>query len=515
MAPTQGKLRKCASGDEIMQRWKALSLKHRREVLTFKDRGLVNGIVVALGFIQSQHEACLEAGLKLCSEEESPFDKSILLGDILSMKAKGHKIDEYGHNVVDTSTYILEVADSFLERDDVLEELRLVLPDFLEPGARSRRRPMPMPRWKQLWEVLPASFEILEQQLAQTMEQAFWTLGTDPKWCTKDSNGVAGEEAPKEVALEAWMIDDTSAKTSRKVRKKKNKAGPLRCNSIGSELSLQTTSTCYSFSGSDDDLSRQTSFLGTSPSEADEEGEELQSPLIHSEVEPQVLQADEQQISVDLSSSLRSSNDVVEDHALVAEGGDAKLAEDVQVRAVGPPPGLEQHVKEIAIPAELSATPREHFVLSPPPGLLLPLACHPEQDLTEMFMMQQQLEAASASPLDQAGSVEPAYMWPAYQDCNQSWNLRSMLATQQQVLLQGAWHEQLASFSSMQVDEWLVINNFSQYREHILKVAGDICDLTEMQDEDCVELFKDCGMPKLAARRFRKAVRLLGAIVSE
>ena len=42
-------------------------------------------------------------------------------------------------------------------------------------------------------------------------------------------------------------------------------------------------------------------------------------------------------------------------------------------------------------------------------------------------------------------------------------------------------------------------------------VAGELDDLKEMENEDFDELVKDCGIPKLAAKRFKKDLIAIGA----
>ena len=54
----------------------------------------------------------------------------------------------------------------------------------------------------------------------------------------------------------------------------------------------------------------------------------------------------------------------------------------------------------------------------------------------------------------------------------------------------------------------------TKYSSKIQEIAGDVDDLKEMNDEDADELISECGMPKLAARRFKKALLELGANVS-
>lgn len=62
--------------------------------------------------------------------------------------------------------------------------------------------------------------------------------------------------------------------------------------------------------------------------------------------------------------------------------------------------------------------------------------------------------------------------------------------------------------------EWIDSKNMTKYSKNILDIAGDVDDLKMMTDEDADELIAECGMPKLAARRFKKALSELGADVS-
>ncbi|KAJ1455182.1 P-loop containing nucleoside triphosphate hydrolase protein [Pelagophyceae sp. CCMP2097] len=61
--------------------------------------------------------------------------------------------------------------------------------------------------------------------------------------------------------------------------------------------------------------------------------------------------------------------------------------------------------------------------------------------------------------------------------------------------------------------EWIDEKNLGKYAAQIADVAGDLDDLLEMEEGDAVDLIRECGMPKLAARRFRKALIELGAKV--
>merc|ERR1712048_549704 len=74
--------------------------------------------------------------------------------------------------------FLMHLKPAFLHREDLFDELKVVLPDLF---ASSRRVPLPRPHWKRLWHTLPTSFEELEKQLAMTLEQAFWALNLDAR----------------------------------------------------------------------------------------------------------------------------------------------------------------------------------------------------------------------------------------------------------------------------------------------------------------------------------------------
>eukprot|EP00621_Florenciella_sp_RCC1693_P014038 CAMPEP_0182544526 /NCGR_PEP_ID=MMETSP1323-20130603/33265_1 /TAXON_ID=236787 /ORGANISM="Florenciella parvula, Strain RCC1693" /LENGTH=49 /DNA_ID=CAMNT_0024755577 /DNA_START=15 /DNA_END=164 /DNA_ORIENTATION=+ len=47
-----------------------------------------------------------------------------------------------------------------------------------------------------------------------------------------------------------------------------------------------------------------------------------------------------------------------------------------------------------------------------------------------------------------------------------------------------------------------------------MSLAAEMSDLLEMTDEDVDDLVAECAIPKLAARRFRKALSEMGAKIS-
>ena len=64
------------------------------------------------------------------------------------------------------------------------------------------------------------------------------------------------------------------------------------------------------------------------------------------------------------------------------------------------------------------------------------------------------------------------------------------------------------------LDSWIAAKNLGKYEAQLLDLAGDLHDLVEMTDDDAAELIAECKMPKLAARRFKKALIELGASVA-
>lgn len=221
MAPSKSKQRlQAASCDCIQSLWDSLSPDERREGLTFNDEKLVCRIVESLQHLQRQHDACVEAGFRLKAADADPFKNSVLLSDILSIKVQP------SHGSV---SMLLEIKEAFLQRDDIFPELKQVLPDFLQSQSGCRRYPLPKAAWKNLWDMLPKSFEALEQQLAKTLEQAFWAMATEadrkPVAKPKQEDVTAGA-----LVEEDWMIESkpSAGKKSKKKKSSKNKASSCK-----------------------------------------------------------------------------------------------------------------------------------------------------------------------------------------------------------------------------------------------------------------------------------------------
>ena len=60
---------------------------------------------------------------------------------------------------------------------------------------------------------------------------------------------------------------------------------------------------------------------------------------------------------------------------------------------------------------------------------------------------------------------------------------------------------------------WCNETGLENYVDRVLAVATDIHDLLEMTDDDADELIQASNMPRLKARRFKKALAKLGAPV--
>lgn len=216
MAPRNLKRSVLASFDEVAARWHQLDMDQRRELLSFNDEELVGRMVEALQNLQQQHDACTRAGLST-SEDADPFQSSVLLGDILTIFVQRHR----GHEAGERHTFGMQIKDAFLEQDDIFQQLRYLLPDFLEPD--SKRRPMARVAWKKLWKTLPQSFEALERQLAKTLEQAFWSMAQAMK---RDESALKDlPHVPCDVSVdESWMNESPkSPGKSKKAQSKKSR----------------------------------------------------------------------------------------------------------------------------------------------------------------------------------------------------------------------------------------------------------------------------------------------------
>lgn len=226
------------SRQEITAIWQTLRLDERREAMYFSDQGLVERIVEALGNLQNQHEACIAAGFKVGSTKEDPFMKSVL-GKLLRFAADGaRQSNDPSSAIVTTEGMGLYMSDDALQ-SDLFPQLISVLPDMLAPRPDSKRYPLPAPRWKQLWDVLPSSFTDLEQQLLKTIEQAFWAIGAaHKKGESKNQVEPLDCDAVMETLLQEELVNSQAALASKtKKKKKKRQEQQHRCSAASEKLS--------------------------------------------------------------------------------------------------------------------------------------------------------------------------------------------------------------------------------------------------------------------------------------
>mmetsp|Transcript_63840 Transcript_63840/g.165879 ORF Transcript_63840/g.165879 Transcript_63840/m.165879 type:complete len:307 (-) Transcript_63840:1936-2856(-) len=217
--------------EEIISKWWTLTLDERQKVMTFHDKGLVGCIAEALHTLWADHEAAVAAGFRLCAEEPDPFRSSPLLGEAFTFGCSGRRSTENPSRAIVNmacNAMVMKMRDGFLESDNFFEQLRHVLPDLLAPQHACKRAPLPMPYWKQLWAVLPTSFSALEQQLAKTVEQALWAMGSDPQLAVRCAKGISAAVDVTGVD-EEWMYEavptaklgKVSSTPSKKKRKQK------------------------------------------------------------------------------------------------------------------------------------------------------------------------------------------------------------------------------------------------------------------------------------------------------
>eukprot|EP00931_Biecheleriopsis_adriatica_P069795 TRINITY_DN43604_c0_g1_i1.p1 TRINITY_DN43604_c0_g1~~TRINITY_DN43604_c0_g1_i1.p1 ORF type:complete len:494 (-),score=108.26 TRINITY_DN43604_c0_g1_i1:214-1695(-) len=271
MAPASK--RSQTSFEEFVAHWRQLDVDQRRHVLRFEDEELVGRIVDALQYLQCQHEACIEAGFT-CSKDA--FASSVLLGDILSISVTKPRTS--GPKGI---AFSLEIKDAFLEKDEeIFAELKLILPDFLEPESRCRY-PMSKVAWKKLWSSRPASFEALERQLAKTLEQAFWSMAREVERQRDLAKDVPQEES-LDTMDDSWMIESPalgndsktkqfSKKQRRRTRQQLRKQAINQKNEAAEESNSESAQKAEQLSSkqcaSYDDLSTQ---LQTDASVADD-----------------------------------------------------------------------------------------------------------------------------------------------------------------------------------------------------------------------------------------------------
>jgi len=71
-----------------------------------------------------------------------------------------------------------------------------------------------------------------------------------------------------------------------------------------------------------------------------------------------------------------------------------------------------------------------------------------------------------------------------------------------------------SSGGDITIQQWVAENKLDKYSLQICMLAGEVQDLREFNDSDCADLIKECGIPKMAARRLHRALNSLGANVS-
>lgn len=71
-----------------------------------------------------------------------------------------------------------------------------------------------------------------------------------------------------------------------------------------------------------------------------------------------------------------------------------------------------------------------------------------------------------------------------------------------------------APAGDMDIEDWIDACKMTKYKVYLLSMAGELEDLKGMEDDDVEDIVSSCSIPKLAARRFRKALIELGANVT-
>ncbi|CAK0856566.1 unnamed protein product [Prorocentrum cordatum] len=238
MPGARGWRRARPSPDEVHRHWRALSPELRRACLRFGDPALVERVKVNLAVLY-ERQTTLQA-LGLAPADEDPLEASVLLKQGFELSygmryAKQRVSDRVDNDVMlvdrDVSA-VLTVKADFVRRDDFLDRISSVLPDFL--SQKCSRQLLPRARWKGLLAAEPANVGELEQQLARLVEQALWSMVSDPALQAEQSQAPVGPPA-EELELEGWM-QEHDAKVKKKADKRKarrTKAGPYRTWRLG------------------------------------------------------------------------------------------------------------------------------------------------------------------------------------------------------------------------------------------------------------------------------------------
>jgi len=184
---------------------------------------LVERVKVNLAVLY-ERQTTLQA-LGLAPADEDPLEASVLLKQGFELSygmryAKQRVSDRVDNDVMlvdrDVSA-VLTVKADFVRRDDFLDRISSVLPDFL--SQKCSRQLLPRARWKGLLAAEPANVGELEQQLARLVEQALWSMVSDPALQAEQSQAPVGPPA-EELELEGWM-QEHDAKVKKKADKRK------------------------------------------------------------------------------------------------------------------------------------------------------------------------------------------------------------------------------------------------------------------------------------------------------
>ncbi|CAK0871798.1 unnamed protein product [Prorocentrum cordatum] len=157
---------------------------------------------------------------------DDPLEASVLLkqGFEFSWTASRSRLDPSTVMMDPEMRPVLRAKADFVTREDFLEQISSVLPDFL--SQRSPRPPAPRAKWKSICTADPANVGEMEQQLARLVEQALWAMASDPAFGVEEQPPPVAE--PTEVNLEPWMEEhDARVRTAAgKRRGRKARAPP-------------------------------------------------------------------------------------------------------------------------------------------------------------------------------------------------------------------------------------------------------------------------------------------------
>eukprot|EP00929_Paragymnodinium_shiwhaense_P120714 TRINITY_DN92744_c0_g1_i1.p1 TRINITY_DN92744_c0_g1~~TRINITY_DN92744_c0_g1_i1.p1 ORF type:complete len:513 (+),score=98.83 TRINITY_DN92744_c0_g1_i1:236-1774(+) len=217
--PPRSRRTQAPPAEDVRLRWKCLSLPQRQLAMCFDDPHILERITSALQSVHEMQTVLQQFGVKLFGDTDP-------LAESAFMKAAFEFTVQVGRNTKDPAVMllhqspVLKMKDAFLQREDMLDYISEILPDFLN-ARESGRQPMPKARWKELWAVEPSSAQAIEKQLAKLVEQSLWAL-------TAKAPTPIIEEAVEEVLPEDWIDseDDKAAKAaveSPKKQKKKQK----------------------------------------------------------------------------------------------------------------------------------------------------------------------------------------------------------------------------------------------------------------------------------------------------